>query len=740
VTLGFYLSPKTPLAADSAAEGLGRETMASQSAIEPAPELTLPSDPDRLLRIDAEHPADNSVVSRPDEDQCGRENRPTVEICLGGFNAALNRVPVVRTMSVPLMTTPATFGRIRPVWSSVKSIKITFPDGIPFLPPPREKPRKEASESKTSIEPPGIETLGNEADPAAASPEAESPPGNPSETLASNQTETQASRQTETPPFNLDGTVSRFDGPAALSATDATVASLPESAPPLLDVPGGIVGEQSLPARLTRIKPPATALSIEDRLFYVLQPPLETWLRGQELIMPFEPFPYQYEGIAWLFSQPAALLADEMGLGKTMQTITAIRLLMRSGQVRRVLLCCPKPLIPNWQREFRTWAEELPVTTIEGDGPRRQMLWNMPGVTILLANYELLVRDMETFGDSQPKFDLVVLDEAQRIKNRDSRTSSTARKLDRARSWALTGTPIENRPEELASLFEFMDVVPAAATPDLKQLSQLSRQFILRRTKDLVMKDMPPRLDRDACLELTPAQRLAYDTAEKEGVIQLDSMGESATIQHVFELVLRLKQISNYDPLTGESAKLERLEADMEEIAASGGKAILFSQWTVTIDWLKEKLARFNPLVYHGKIPTPRREPILAEFKNDPSRHIILMSYATGAVGLNLQFAGYVFLFDRWWNPAVEDQAINRAHRIGCKSQVIVTKFISKDTIEERIDRVLSEKRALFQAILGEGDDTNRSLSLSAAEIFGLFDLKARQGKGTRTIGPKVEP
>jgi len=489
--------------------------------------------------------------------------------------------------------------------------------------------------------------------------------------------------------------------------------------------------------KLTRLKPPSDALSLEDRLFFLLQPPLETWLKGQELIMPFEPFQYQYEGIAWLFASKAALLADEMGLGKTMQTITAMRLLLRSGTAQRILLVCPKPLIPNWQREFHAWAEELPVTTIEGDTQRRKMLWNMPGVNILLANYELVVRDMEYFGDNPPQFDLVVLDEAQRVKNRGSRTALTARAIPRRRSWALTGTPIENRPEELASLFEYLDVVPPAATPDIKQLQALANQYILRRTKDLVMKDMPPRLDRDATLELLPSQRCAYETAEKDGVIQLNDMGDEITISHVFELVMRLKQITNFDPLTNESAKFERLEADMEEVAASGGKAILFSQWTKTIDWLEARLQRFNPLVYHGKIPSPKREPVLTKFKNDPDSHLILMSYATGAVGLNLQFAGYVFLFDRWWNPAVEDQAINRAHRIGCKSQVIVTKFISKDTIEERIDRVLNEKRMLFAKILGGGEQTSESLSLNASEIFGLFDLKARHAKGIKQIGPK---
>ncbi|MCA9064725.1 MAG: DEAD/DEAH box helicase [Planctomycetaceae bacterium] len=491
------------------------------------------------------------------------------------------------------------------------------------------------------------------------------------------------------------------------------------------------------PPRRTRIKPPADSLSLQDRLFYLLQPPLESWLAGQELIMPFEPFGYQYEGIAWLFASHSALLADEMGLGKTMQTITGIRLLLRSGQVRRVLLICPKPLIPNWQREFRTWAEELPVVTIEGNGARRRMLWTMPGVPILLCNYESMSRDLPEIPETeQPKFDLLILDEAQRIKNRESRTAVTARSINRRRSWALTGTPIENRPEELAALFEFMEVIPPRSSPDLRQLSKLADKYILRRTKDLVMKDMPPRIDRDAELELTEAQNYAYRTAEKEGVIQLNELGDAITVQHVFELVLRLKQITNYDPLTGESAKLERLVADMEEIAASGGKAILFSQWTRTIDWLEPRLAPFNPLVYHGGVPTKQREPILARFKEDPDAHILLMSYGTGAVGLNLQFAGYVFLYDRWWNPAIEDQAINRAHRIGVKNPVIVTRFISKNTIEERIDRVLREKRELFEAVLGDGDNDNVTLSLNASEIFGLFDLKARDKNGSKSIGP----
>ena len=507
---------------------------------------------------------------------------------------------------------------------------------------------------------------------------------------------------------------------------------------------GELVAEPEVKRKPTRLKPPADAISLQDRLFYLLQPPLEEWLAGQEMVMPFEPFPYQYQGIAWLFSHDAALLADEMGLGKTMQTITAIRLLLRSGQVRRILLVCPKPLIPNWQREFATWAAEVPVTTIEGDTNRRRLVWSLPGPGVLLTNYELMTRDIADFADhEQPKFDLFVLDEAQRVKNRGSRTAQSARAVRRRRAWALTGTPIENRPEELSSLYQWMEVISDDDSPDLKRLQALSQTYILRRTKNLVMKDMPPRIDRDELIALSPGQENAYKIAEKDGVIQLNAQGDTLSVQHVFELVLRLKQLANFDPLTGESCKLDRLCADMEEITASGGKAILFSQWTKTIDWIKdqvdERVKGANTLIYHGGIPTKQREPILAKFKNDPDAHLLLMSYGTGAVGLNLQFAGYVFLFDRWWNPAVEDQAINRAHRIGCKSQVIVTKFICKDTVEERIDKVLQQKRDLFAAVLGEGDDERASLGLSASEIFGLFDLKVpvKQG-GTRVIRPKA--
>lgn len=485
--------------------------------------------------------------------------------------------------------------------------------------------------------------------------------------------------------------------------------------------------EAAAPEQYTRLNPPSDLVKLEDRLFYLLQPALETLLVEQDLHFPFHPFPYQMQGVAFLFPRVSAMLADEMGLGKTMQAITGIRLLIHSGNVTNVLLVCPKPLVSNWQREFALWAPELPIAIIEGDAAKRQWQWENADCPVKIANYESLCRDKDLVCDGKHQFDLVVLDESQRIKNKSSTTAQVVRSLTRARSWALTGTPVENSPDDLLGIFEF--VAPGQLHKEMKPraMGKAAGDYILRRTKDLVMTDMPPKLYRDANLELSPEQNETYRRAEDEGVLQLSDMGESATIQHVFELVLRLKQICNADPLTGASSKIDRLEADMEEIAASGHKAILFSQWVNTLDVLKERLGRFGILEYHGRIPHRQREGVIQQFKEDPSKHLILMSYGAGSVGLNLQFCRYVFLFDRWWNPAVEDQAINRAHRIGAAGTVTVTRFISVNTIEERINQVLEEKRELFDTILG-GAEGKQTLGLNAQQIFGLFKLKCPTG------------
>jgi SNF2 family DNA or RNA helicase len=163
----------------------------------------------------------------------------------------------------------------------------------------------------------------------------------------------------------------------------------------------------------------------------------------------------------------------------------------------------------------------------------------------------------------------------------------------------------------------------------------------------------------------------------------------------------------------------------MAEVAENGRKAIIFSQWVEPLEILARALQEFGPLQYHGKVPQRDRQGVLDRFKSDPTRHVILMSYGTGSVGLNLQFTNYVFLFDRWWNPAIEDQAINRAHRLGQKSPVFVTRFVSQNTIEGRIAEVLERKRQLFNELI-EQNGPPPSLGLTEDEVFGLFDIQAR--------------
>lgn len=482
------------------------------------------------------------------------------------------------------------------------------------------------------------------------------------------------------------------------------------------------------PRKVTRLTPSEDVIKLQDRLYYVLQPSLESIVAANSLEFPFEPFPYQFEGIAFLYSRYTAILADEMGLGKTMQAISTIRLLLYAGEVRNVLLICPKPLVTNWRREFQLWAPEIPLAIIEGDRVRREWQWRQGQTPVKIANYELLMRDRDVIVDPQLHFDLVVLDEAQRIKNRSSTTSQVARAIPRTRNWALTGTPIENSSDDLVGIFDFLAHGYLSSSMKPRQMAKATRDYILRRTKDMVLNDMPPKLFREAELELTPEQWSTYQAAEEEGVLRLEGMGEGITIQHVFELVLRLKQICNFDPVTGASSKLERLEADMEEVAASGQKAIIFSQWVHCLDRLKQHLERFGTLEYHGRIPSKQRDGVIERFRHDPDKHVILMSYGAGSVGLNLQFCRYVFLFDRWWNPAIEDQAINRAHRIGVAGSVTVTRMLTLGTIEERINQVLEEKRALFEQIFAQHEGPRTNTGLTQDDIFGLFHLRTPKG------------
>jgi SNF2 family DNA or RNA helicase len=517
----------------------------------------------------------------------------------------------------------------------------------------------------------------------------------------------------------------RFPAPPADSLPPGKPRLFQPTTVELPELPARVDATTLPPREPTRLRPTSETVVLKERLLYLLQPPLQNFFAGRQVRLPFQPYPYQLEGIAFLMPRHAALLADEMGLGKTAQAILALRLLFHAGLIHRALLVCPKPLVINWTRELRTWAEDVPFEVIGGDVEARRASWLVSNCPLKLVNYELLTRDVAFVADEQVRFDVVVLDEAQRIKNRESKTSQVVRALRRERSWALTGTPVENRTDDLVNIFAFVDADRIPPETPARRLPQLTADCILRRTKEEVATDLPPKTVRDAFVELSPAQREAYELAEKEGVIHLNDLGDTISVQHVFELVLRLKQICNFDPRTGQSAKLEQLQADLAEVAESGRKAIVFSQWVEPLEFLARALAPLGVVQFHGRIPTRERQGILDRFRTDPGKHIILMSYGTGSVGLNLQFTNYVFLFDRWWNPAVEDQAINRAHRLGQKEPVFVTRFVTPNTIEARIAEVLERKRQLFSDLI-EQNGPPPALGLSEEEIFGLFDIQAR--------------
>jgi SNF2 family DNA or RNA helicase len=428
--------------------------------------------------------------------------------------------------------------------------------------------------------------------------------------------------------------------------------------------------------------------------------------------------------VIFLLSRQAAVLADEMGLGKTVQTLVALRVLCEQGELRRGLLLAPKSLIPNWQRELARWAGNVSTQIIGGPAPQRRWLWQHSDARVQLAHYEILAQDaallVQLVRQRKLFFDVLILDEAHRIKNPRGITCRLLQSLPRRRVWALTGTPLENCLQDLQGIFSV--VRPGLLLPQmsLAQIRAAIRPYVLRRTKDVVAREIPRKIFRDRLLELRGEQAIQYRETESRARDRLSALGDQISVRHIFVQILRLKQICNFDPVTGRSVKLDQLEEDLRLAFAEGGKAIVFSQFVSTLERLSQRLSFWRPLVFHGGLTPEEREEALREFREDPARPLLLLSYRAGGVGLNLQFASYVFLFDRWWNPAVEDQAINRVHRLGSRRPVVVTRYLVAGTIEERIDSLLESKRSLFQRVFS-GLDSGSMLQITKAEWLKLF-------------------
>jgi superfamily II DNA or RNA helicase len=476
---------------------------------------------------------------------------------------------------------------------------------------------------------------------------------------------------------------------------------------------------------------------------------------------------YQREGVRWLWFMTrlglGACLADDMGLGKTIQTLALLLQLKREAAVARApvpsLLVAPASLLANWKSEIARFAPNLEVFFAHPSETPPQMLkdaaadpaLNLPTRDLVITTYGLLTR-----LPWLRKIDwrLVVLDEAQAIKNPASRQALAVKELRAQARIALTGTPVENRVGDLWSLFSFIcpGLLGSAAefSKTIKRLSAnqsrhfaplrtLTQPYILRRLKTdkSIIEDLPEKTEVAAWCVLSKAQAALYQQSVKELADKLETATGIQRRGVVLAFLMRFKQICNhpshwladgvYDP--AESGKFARLSELGEEIAARQEKALVFTQFKEMTDPLATHLERIfgRPgLILHGATPVKERQRLVERFQRDDGLPFFILSLKAGGTGLNLTAASHVMHFDRWWNPAVENQATDRAFRIGQKKNVLVHKFVCRGTIEERINDLLEEKKGLATELL-EGGSENLLTEMPDDELlrFVALDLKS---------------
>ena len=384
-----------------------------------------------------------------------------------------------------------------------------------------------------------------------------------------------------------------------------------------------------------------------------------------------------------------------MGLGKTVQAVIAMALLLdERNEVDRVLVVAPASLTLNWMAELSFWAPEVPARRLAGGADDRAAFYMLP-IPVLVGSYEQLRVDGL---DRIPRdaFDLVVLDEAQRIKERDSVTSLACRLLPRSRSWALSATPLENRLEDITTILGFLD--PAFGTDrHRRDVARRLEVSMLRRRKRDVRRELPPVILQDIQLDLGAEQRRRYDALWNTRGSYV-SRREQDVATAMLGLITRLKVICNRDEESGTSTKLEALETVVES-AGESARIIVFSQFVKTLEWISERLAIPHELLV-GSMDMRAREAAMDRFRSGTTPRLLLVSLRAGGLGLNLGEGTHVVLFDRWWNPAVEDQAVYRAHRFNREEPLHVVRFVVRDSIEERIASILAEKVELFDDVV----------------------------------------
>lgn len=442
------------------------------------------------------------------------------------------------------------------------------------------------------------------------------------------------------------------------------------------------------------------------------------------LELPGAPRGYQLEGIKFLSESPNALLADGMGLGKTIQCILALRILFSQRTIRRVLIVVPASLKRNWSDELSAWAGNLYCRDV-GDKQRDRLVNYRLPIPVLFASYEQVRMDVMA-NRVHNKFDVVILDEAQRIKNKNSTTSLACRLIRRDWSWALTGTPIENKTSDLVALFSFCYSGLLEEHFTRMEMHKRIQPFFLRRKTIEVLTELPPIQIQDIPLDLTRTQQVAYDAVWENREALAAEGGVSSGSANLLAMITSLKQICNYDQNSDSSCKLEALRLILENLDESGEKVLIFSQYVQTLNWLSNQLRDFPHDLFHGGMNNFEKDQAIDKFKSLPGPRGLLISLKAGGVGLNLQEASVVILFDRWWNPAIENQAIARAHRMGQKLPVHVYRFEVINTVEERISRILEGKEVIFEEYV-ENAQNAEVKTFNNNELFNILDLSSSE-------------
>lgn len=457
---------------------------------------------------------------------------------------------------------------------------------------------------------------------------------------------------------------------------------------------------------------------------------------------------YQVKGYGWLWFMYKyglnGILADDMGLGKTLQALTVMQKAKEVDGPQPTLVICPTTVVFNWEAEIQKFAPTLSCMKLSGID-RKQFFKEIPNYDVVITSYALVRRDIEKL--QKYNFRYVILDESQNIKNALSQTAQAVKKLNSSHKLALSGTPIENKLEELWSVFDFLMpgflmsisdfnyryVNPIMERGDKTVEKRLKLQiypFILRRMKRDVAKDLPDKVENIAYCELTDEQKDFYmqvlDSTKEELFKSIEQNGLEKSRLSIFSALLRLRQICCHPRLYDKenvkhvlsSGKFEKLKAMLEEIISEGHRVLLFSQFVNMLDIVKDWLEREGIAYEYLTGKTKDRQGAVERFNNSKIP-IFLISLKAGGTGLNLTGADYVIHYDPWWNPAVEDQATDRAYRIGQTKKVFVYRLITKNTVEEKIQRLKTVKRNLVDSVISV--DRNIVKSLTMDDIREIF-------------------